>query len=325
MKESNKEWQIFDKVTSEGSVTMMLLYGPPGTGKTSKACKTVDKKGYYNITLNEESSVSEILGMWIPKGKEFVWSDGVGIRAWKEGKLLVINEIDKASGSVLTQLHALLDERHMARLTIPSGETVRPKAKFKVIATMNGNVQDIPEALADRFELKLNITKPHQDLINLLPNDLHGLVDSAYSKDTLSISFREILSFSKLRETLGDDAYMVFGKLAGDVKAALSLGKREVTEDELVTDETEVEHGGLDEITRRRSKRIATRRFNSYWEETDYEDLNRLEVASHAKCIIGTLDEEFKRLMENAFKVQKLHPVEFETYADILYNKIVSS
>ena len=217
-------WQIFEEVVNNRLVKHILLYGPPGTGKTSKACKTVKKGNFYNITLNEESSVSEILGMWVPKGKEFVWSDGVAIRAWKEGKLLVINEIDSASGAVLKELHAILDDIHMAKLTLPSGDTVRPKKGFNVIATMNGSVQDLPEALADRFELKLNITTPHKDLVELIPEDLRNLLHNAYSSHTLSISFREILSYSKLRETLGDDAFIVFGKLADDVRAGLKLG-----------------------------------------------------------------------------------------------------
>lgn len=323
-------WQIFEDVVNGNSVTNLLLYGPPGTGKTSKACKTVKKGNFFNITLNEESSVSEILGMWIPKGKEFVWSDGVGIRAWKEGKLLVINEIDKASGSVLTQLHAILDDRRMARLTIPSGETVKPKKGFKVIATMNGSVQDLPEALADRFDLKLNISKPHQDLINLLPEDLRELVDSAYSTHTLSISFREILSFSKLRDSLGDDAYTVFGKLGEDVKSVLHLGKRELHKIE-ESDDIEslpVEDKLLDEELKfddfdKRLVKYAKRKFKSYWETTEFSDLNEASIL----MLVG----RFKKLtvenlyyISNAFAYQHSDPSKFENLIETLYEEIIS-
>ena len=224
----SKIWNLFHKVTVTNDVTRILLYGKPGTGKTTQACKS-GNNGFYTITLTEESSVSEILGMWIPKGNSFEWFNGIGIRAWIEGKVLVLNEIDHAPGSIVTICHALLDDKEIAAMTLPNGETVKPSIGFKAIATMNGGLSDLPLPLLDRFEIKLDITEPHPLAIKSLEPDLQELVKSAYSNKKLNITFREIVSFGKLRKIIGDDAFCVFGSLANDVKTALKLGKREIT------------------------------------------------------------------------------------------------
>jgi MoxR-like ATPase len=223
-------WKLFADVAAAAPlVSRVLLYGKPGTGKTMNATKTATDRGFYSVTLTEESSVSELLGFWMPKGTEFFFSDGVAIKAWREGRLLVINEIDKASGSVQTLLHGILDDQEMAGMTLPTSETVRPAAGFRAIATMNGDVADLPIALADRFELKLKIDEPHPDALASLPTDLQKLAKNAYSTegDDVGITFREIVAYSKLRQVVSPkDALVVFGDRSAQVGAALAIGTR---------------------------------------------------------------------------------------------------
>jgi len=227
-------WNLFGKVAKAGAVHRSILYGKPGTGKTYNACKLATDKGeeYYSVTLNEESSVSEILGMWVPKGKEFVFQPGVAIRAWLEGKLLVINEIDKASGSVLTVLYAILDDKAIAGLTIPDNKgsfvNVKPAEGFRAIATMNGTLDDLPLALADRFDMRINITEPHPDAIALLPADLQQIARNAYSAKDTVVSMRDFIAFAKLREAVGSDDALaaVFGDKAAEMGAILKVGFR---------------------------------------------------------------------------------------------------
>jgi len=219
------QWNVFNKVVGS-DIHRILLYGVAGTGKTTSACKTATN-GHYNITVHEDSSVADILGMWIPKGKEFKWQDGVAIKAWTEGKLLVINEIDHASGAVLTKLLAILDDISVAHLALPNGKVVKPHKDFKIIATMNGDLSDLPTALVDRFDLRLEIDLPHPKALEKLDEQYRTFIENEYKSKRSNVSFREMLAFQKLRAILGDSAFeVVFGKVGKDVKHALQLGTR---------------------------------------------------------------------------------------------------
>lgn len=218
-------WDMFFSVVKH--VDRLLLYGPPGTGKTTGAVRDC-KKGYYMVTLHEDSSVAEMLGHWIPQGDKFIWHDGVAIRAWKEGKPLIINEVDLASGPVMTFLHSILDDKELAHQTLPNGETVHRQEGFKCIATMNGRPEDLSGALADRFEVSLDIDKPSKAAIEALPEDLREPLVSLYSnKDDVKITYREIVAFSILRKQIGDNAYeIIFKENHKDFKDLLKLGRR---------------------------------------------------------------------------------------------------
>jgi len=308
-KETHKNWNIFNTIVDHSKIRKILLYGTPGTSKTTKACDSAEETGFYSLTLTEESSVSEVIGMWVPKGKKFIWHNGLGIKAWLEGKTLVVNEIDKASGSVLTIMNALLDDKHIANYTLPTGETVHPNKKFRVIATMNGSVSELPESLVDRFDIKLEIARPCAEAIEALPEDLQNLVDLAYSKKTLSITYREIASFGKLRGIIGNDAYIVFGEVANDVKAALALGMRPVIKDELAN--------SLKALIR-------------YWDREDYKDLSPEQLKTRFINVLKnipvttTVITKMEYEIENAFGMQRTAPEVFKVQIDKVYDTVIS-
>ena len=206
-------WTLFNEII--GNSERVLLYGMPGTGKTYQAVKTnvPDNKEVYSTTLTVDSSASEIIGHYIPNEKgTFDWNDGVGIRAWREGTRLVLNEIDHAGPDVTSVLHAIL-------------ELVQPASGFNVVATMNGKPDDLPEALADRFAVKIDINEVHPEAIDTLPEEYKG----AYAKEQdggLPMSIRAWKEFAKLvqmgiqQETA---ARVCFGYYASDVISSLEM------------------------------------------------------------------------------------------------------
>ena len=222
-------WEQLETVI--GYSDRILLYGVAGTGKTYQANRFGLKKGQgtYNITLTADSTATELMGHYIATSDGgFRWKDGNGTRAFKEGSRLVINEIDHAGPDVSSVLHAILDDADIARLTLPNKkkETVQPSQGFSVIATMNGTPDMLPEALADRFGVKINIDSVHPDAIATLPEEYRTVYSERDGTD-IPASIRAWKEFSKLVSAgvdLRSSATVCFGNdYAEDVVDAIEL------------------------------------------------------------------------------------------------------
>jgi hypothetical protein len=146
----------------------------------------------------------------------------------------VINEIRDASGDCLTFLHTICDDQEIAGITLPNGEYLHPKEGFEVVATMNGDVEELPLALRDRFPVHIEITTPAPGAILSLPADLQAVAKESGSllEEGRRVSVRAWKEFSILRDIIGYDmaAYAVFGKRAKDVLESLKLGIAEKAE-----------------------------------------------------------------------------------------------
>jgi hypothetical protein len=221
-------WEKFDLVVPLWPY--LLLWGPPGTGKSFQAALAHLEPGQEAcvITLTDETPGAELRGHYVPSGDEFVWRDGHAIRAWRSGTRLVLNEIDRAGIDAMVLLHAVLDDLEVARLTLPTGETVRPAPGYSVIATMNGKPSDLPAALRDRFPVVLEIDRVHPGALACLPPSLRDVaVKTVVAAGDRAISVRAWIAFARLSETLGEElaAEIVFGKRAGDVLDALKIAR----------------------------------------------------------------------------------------------------
>jgi MoxR-like ATPase len=105
-------------------------------------------------------------------------------------------------------------------------ETVIPSRGFSVIATMNGTPDMLPEALADRFGVKININSVHPDAIKSLP-EKYRTVYSERDENNIPPSIRSWKEFSKLVDAgvdLRSSATVCFGNdYAEDVVEAIEL------------------------------------------------------------------------------------------------------
>jgi hypothetical protein len=225
-------WELVDAIIPH--TRTLLLYGPPGTGKTYAAHGAVAVAGgadrpVYSVTLTADTPAAELRGHYCPVGGEFVWKDGPVIRAWREGARLVVNEIDHAGSDALSFLLVALDNPATARLTLPTGETVRPDSGFSCVATMNGDpATDLPEALRDRFPAAVQIDEPHPRGIDALPEDLRDAARGTVcaTDPARRITLRSWLMFAALRVAAGDNAaaLSVFGlHRAADVLQSLKI------------------------------------------------------------------------------------------------------
>jgi midasin (ATPase involved in ribosome maturation) len=119
----------------------VLLYGLPGTGKTYFGLNHGLKgTNAYRLICTEEMTDADLIGCY-KQNAQGTWSfsEGVGIKAWREGARLVVDEINRMNGDVESRMMALIDSSASSSWQHPdTGEIVQPHPKFSVVATMNG-------------------------------------------------------------------------------------------------------------------------------------------------------------------------------------------
>lgn len=223
-----KGWELLEAVAK--AAREILIISLPGMGKSYWAAKLAKKLGkkLIHITFTDDMAVGTLTGYYMPDGHGGAkWHDGVLTRAWKEGALLAADEIDKVRGDVETILHAFLDSRASASFTLENGETVYPAPSFQVVATMNGEADDLSPALLSRFPVRLTMDEPNPDAIEALPEDLRKAAKGSVMADDSNrrVDLRRWFAFATLRSSIGADvaASAVFGERAQEVLDALTL------------------------------------------------------------------------------------------------------
>jgi MoxR-like ATPase len=209
-----------------GRVQNVCLYGPPGTGKSTFAFRHGGVES-FRVYCNEEMPSTELRGGPLPDG-DWTWKDGPGVLAWKAGRRLILDEIDKASADTFTFLLALLDNADTAGIHLPTGGFVSPSPGFHTVATSNLlDPDELPVALKDRFSVFVNITQPHPKALAALPADLRAAAKvSCNLPEDRRISIRGWQTFANLRELFGPEAAAkaVWRDRADAVLASIRIG-----------------------------------------------------------------------------------------------------
>jgi hypothetical protein len=222
-------WNLTSAVV--GKSERVLLHGVSGTGKSWAARRdNLNGSTVFSVSLTEETPAAELRGHYGLRGGEYVWMDGPCVRAWREGCRLVLNELEKASGDAQTFLLGILDDKEIAQQTLPNGETITPHEDFHVIATMNGNPNDLEPALRDRFPCCIKIDEVSPGALDNLPEDVRtaavntGLVDDPQRQ----ISVRVWNEFVRLREEVGEEfaAACIFGERSATALDHLKVARK---------------------------------------------------------------------------------------------------
>ena len=237
-----------------GNADRILLYGPPGTGKTyAAATESLDFVKYpdtedetkvtqdiYQVTMTEDTASANLEGFYKPNSSgAFDWHDGIAIQAWRNGGRLIINEIDHASPDAMTFLHAILDDKDIAQLTLNNDnkETVKPSKGFTVIATTNSLPESLPMALKDRFPVKIHVDTIHPKALDMFPDSWRKTISDTSLTDDIEerISIRAWREFFDLidkgiKKELASE--LIFGLRGEELLDAVMLSD-EVEETEL--------------------------------------------------------------------------------------------
>lgn len=227
-------WQDFSDALASG-IDRIVLFGPSGSGKSYGALNMGDVTGgAFRLTCNEDMTSADVTGHFIINGNTWEWNEGAVLRAWKgtggHGGRAVADEIDKASGDVLSLLLAMFDSPESASWTHPSTkQTFRPNEGFSVVMTTNiEDMRELPTALKDRFPVAIRINRPHPNALLRLSADLREAAASSIDADgDRRYSLRAFMAFDKLRPQLGVEraATMVFGKNSTAILDALTVNE----------------------------------------------------------------------------------------------------
>lgn len=171
------------------------------------------------INLSEQTDITDLMGTDLPtpeddhdesgasSGPTFEWCDGVLLRAIKEGKWVLLDELNLASQSVLEGLNSCLD--HRASVYIPElGQSFECPPTFRVFAAQNplaqgGGRKGLPKSFLNRF------TKVYVE--PLTRDDLLGIVSSCFP--SISSVVEPMVDFNTRvhRDVVEEHAYGVAG------------------------------------------------------------------------------------------------------------------
>ncbi len=146
----------------------VLLKGPTGCGKSRFVEAMAHQMGLplIQVSCNEDTTASDLLGRFLIKGSDTVWQDGPVTRALRQGALLYLDEVAEAREDVVVVLHSLTDHRREIYLD-RSGEVLRAPPSFQLIASFNPGYQsglrEMKPSTRQRF-LTIPFTYPPGDL-----------------------------------------------------------------------------------------------------------------------------------------------------------------
>lgn len=120
----------------------LMLKGPTGSGKSRfvEAMAAGLGRPLIQVSCNDETSATDLLGRHLIKGGDTVWQDGPVTRAVRQGAILYLDEIAEAREDVIVVLHSLTDHRrelHLDRLN----ETLKAPREFMLIVSFNPGYQ----------------------------------------------------------------------------------------------------------------------------------------------------------------------------------------
>ncbi|KAG0160701.1 hypothetical protein PDIDSM_8231 [Penicillium digitatum] len=130
----------------------ILLVGLPNSGKTSLindiAATMGQAETMVTLHLNEQTDAKSLLGMYATSSASgsFSWQPGVLTKAAREGRWVLIEDLDRAPSEVMGLILPIIER---GELTIPSRrERVKCAEGFRIIATMKSSYNIAGEEIA---------------------------------------------------------------------------------------------------------------------------------------------------------------------------------
>ena len=133
----NNSIQILNKAYDAG--LFVLIIGPKGTGKTSLVRDFVAKKNVNlkSINFSLRTRESHLIGTKTLTDGTVSFDEGLLTKSMRTGDMLYLDEINSAEADVLLRLDEALDDRRQIVLKESTGEVIKAKENWFVIASPN--------------------------------------------------------------------------------------------------------------------------------------------------------------------------------------------
>lgn len=233
----NNSFEILNKAYDTG--LFVLVIGPKGTGKTTLVRDFAQSKSakLESINFSLRTRESHLVGTKTLSDGSVGFDEGILIKSMREGSMLYLDEVNSAEADVLLRLDEALDDRRQIVLKEATGEIIRAKENWFVIATINPlthvGTKELPPQLLSRFPVRIRLDYPPEEIeleiVKKYVSNKHekqiaqgiklaNTLRQAAAVEELyySPSLRETISFGKLLDTgmnAKSAANIVFGNV----------------------------------------------------------------------------------------------------------------
>lgn len=215
----NNSVEILNKAYEAG--LFVLIIGPKGTGKTSLVRDFAKNKNMNleSINFSLRTRESHLVGTKTLTDGTVSFDEGLLIKSMRSGDMLYLDEINSAEADVLLRLDEALDDRRQIVLKEATGEVVKAKENWFVIATINplthSGTKELPPQLLSRFPVRIRLEYPPENVeLEIVKKYVSGnheseIIQAIKLANTLrqAASVEELFYSPSLRETIA------FGKL----------------------------------------------------------------------------------------------------------------
>lgn len=174
----------------------VLLHGSSGAGKTALVLELARELGMdsslVTLHLNEQTDAKMLIGLYTTGTKpgSFEWRPGILTTAVREGRWVLIEDLDRAPTEVMSTLLPLIER---GELLIPNrGERIQAPSSFRILATvrtsrgMNGQ-ENIPPLLGLRFWQLLPVRNMVQDELQAVIHEKYPLLHKFVADPILKV------------------------------------------------------------------------------------------------------------------------------------------
>ena len=233
----NKSNQILNKAYEAG--LFVLIIGPKGTGKTSLVRDFAKNKNLNleSINFSLRTRESHLVGTKTLTDGTVSFDEGILVKSMKEGNMLYLDEINSAEADVLLRLDEALDDRRQIVLKESTGEVIKAKENWFVVATINplshSGTKELPPQILSRFPVRIRLEYPPENIeLEIIKKYVSGEHESeiiqaiklanilrqaaAVEELFYSPSLRETIAFGKLLDkemSSKETANIVFGNV----------------------------------------------------------------------------------------------------------------